>query len=124
MATLDLDQNDAQYQIRAYQPGVIQVNEMIFNHSLILSASELITTWQPQTVAELSRESLSIIGDMHPDILLLGTGEKHHFIAQSIYGELINLGIGVEVMDTSAACRTFNALSAENRQVVAALIIR
>jgi uncharacterized protein len=91
---------------------------------VIVAPQHLIENWSPQTVNELSFESFAPILALKPDILLIGTGSTHIFLDIEIYGELLNLGIGVEIMDTSAACRTYNALSAENRNVVAALIIR
>lgn len=124
MATLDLDENNATYQIRAFKPGIIQVNEKTLTQSIIIAPNELIENWGPQVVSELSLEAFSPIIAMKPDVLLIGTGATLVFLPVEMYGELINQGIGVEVMDTGAACRTFNALSAENRRVVAALIIR
>jgi uncharacterized protein len=124
MTTLDLDSNQAKYQIRSYLPGRIQINDTILTSSLIVSPDTLIENWSPQTVTELTAAMLEQIPSLNPDILLIGTGSSLVFLRTEVYGELINLGIGVEVMDTSAACRTFNALSAENRRVVAALIIK
>jgi len=124
MTQLELDENRATFQIRAYKPGMIQINDKILNNSLIITPDQLIENWQPQTIGELTTESLASIPGLQPDILLIGTGTKMAFISVEIYGELINQGIGVEIMDTSAACRTFNALTAENRNVVAALIIK
>lgn len=123
MTTLDLDNNQAKYQIRSYAPGMIQINDKKYTHSLIVSADQLIETWSPQSVAEITAESLEPIVALKPNVLLIGTGGSHVFLSIEIYGELMNQGIGVEIMDTSAACRTFNALTAENRDVVAALII-
>lgn len=123
MATLDLDDNPAQFQIRSYQPGCLHVNEKMLTRSIIITPDKLIENWPPQTIEELNIESLTQIVPLKPDILLIGTGNKLIFIPTEIYGELINLGIGVEVMNTSAACRTFNALSSEHRNVAAALII-
>jgi uncharacterized protein len=60
---------------------------------------------------------------LQPDILLLGTGETLVFPDISLYGELINAGIGVEIMNSHAGARTFNALTSENRHVVAALLM-
>ncbi len=77
-----------------------------------------------QNIDELTADSLSMIAALKPDVVLIGTGSSHIIISAQIFGDLINQGIGVEVMETRAACRTFNALSAENRNVVAALIIR
>jgi uncharacterized protein len=123
MAKLDLDNNTAGYQIRSFRPGTIQINERFFHQSIIVLPDELIENWSPQTIAELTAIHLRSLIALQPDVVLIGTGETHVFISSSLYGELINAGIGVEVMSTSAACRTYNALSAENRRVAAALMI-
>ncbi|HTM64547.1 MAG TPA: Mth938-like domain-containing protein [Gammaproteobacteria bacterium] len=124
MPSLTLDDNSALYQIRAYQPGGITVNDKTLSSSIIITPTKLIETWAPQSISELTAESLSVIIEIRPDILLIGTGAVISIIPPEIYGSLINLGIGVEWMDTSAACRTYNALSAENRNVAAALLIK
>ncbi len=124
MTTFNLDENNATFQIRAFKPGVIQVNEKVLTASIIVTPDQLIENWSPQTAREIGRESFGAIIELKPDILLIGTGERHVLLAVEVYGELINRGIGVEVMNTGAACRTFNALSAENRRVVAALVIK
>ena len=121
--TLTLDDNNAQYQIRAYKTGIIQVNEETFTHSIIISPEKLIAPWPPKNISDLTHEHLSIVKTLKPAVLLIGTGEKLVFPPLETYGDLINHGIGVEMMDTSAACRTYNALSAEGRNVVAALIV-
>jgi uncharacterized protein len=123
MATLDLDNNQSHYQIRAYKPGMVRVNDKTITSSIIITANELIENWQPHTIQALTAESLTPVIALKPDILLIGTGANLIFPSSEIYGHIINLGIGVEIMDTSAACRTFNALTAENRKVAAALII-
>jgi uncharacterized protein len=122
--SLTLDDNQAAYQIRAYKPGFIKVNEVTYTQSLIVSPQQIITDWKPQSMTELSVDDLKKIIPLAPTLLLIGTGATLSFPAVELYGELINQGIGVEIMDTSAACRSYNALSAENRKVVAALIIR
>lgn len=124
MPSLTLDDNSALYQIRAYQPGSITVNDKTLSNSIIITPIQLVEDWPPQSIDDVTTESLSLIVEMRPDILLIGTGANIVFIPAEIYGHLINLGIGVELMDTSAACRTYNALSAENRNVAAALLIR
>ena len=123
MTTLQLDENQARYQIRAFKPGMIQINENIFHQSIIVSPTQLIENWGPQTIDELTLPFLEEALQFQPDILLIGTGSQHVFLPIELYGELINKGIGIEIMETGAACRTYNALSAENRNVVAALII-
>lgn len=121
---LDLDKNYARYQIKAYQPGNIQVNDTSYSRSIIISPDTLIDNWKPQHISELTPSDLAIISELSPAILLIGTGSTLEFPDLEIYGDLINEGIGIEVMDTRAACRTYNALTAENRNVTAALIIK
>ncbi|MES2218815.1 MAG: Mth938-like domain-containing protein [Pseudomonadota bacterium] len=125
--SLTLDDNSANFQIRAFKPGTIQVRhqaaDQIYTHSIIITPDILIADWPPQTIKELTAAHLQKISELKPTILLIGTGATLVFPELSIYGHLINQGIGVEIMDTSAACRTYNALTAENRIVAAALII-
>ena len=122
--SLNLDENSAAYQIRAYQPGLIQINDQTFTGSIIITPEQLISPWSPQSIDELSREDLTAVIALRPTILLIGTGHTLQFPDLKIYGDLINYGIGVEIMDTHAACRTYNVLTAEGRSVAAALIIK
>lgn len=124
MSTFSLDKNDALYQINAYQPGRLKINNHVYTRSIVLSPETMLTDWVPQNISDLSSKDLDPIILLKPNILLIGTGERLVFPPLSIYGHLFNQAIGVEIMDTSAACRTFNALSSENRRVVAALFVR
>lgn len=109
--------------IQAYQPGQITINEQSYNQSLILSATEIITPWPVTNIGDLSAEQMQAIVDQKPEVVLLGTGEKQQFPDIEIIGYFAQLGLGLEVMNTGAACRTFNILVAEDRQVVAAIIL-
>jgi len=120
---LTLDDNQAKYQIRAFEPGRIQINDIIFTQNLIITPTQLITDWQPTHVFALKKEDFDIFITLRPDILLVGVGSKLIFPPTEQYGHLINAGIGIEFMNTAAACRTYNALSSENRNVAAALIL-
>lgn len=123
MSSLSLDDNQASFQIRGFKPGEILINERIITQNLIVSPHQLIEHWAPQRADDIIYETLLPAMALKPLILLIGTGERQRFIALEHYGALINQGIGVELMSTAAACRTYNALSAEGREVVAALIL-
>ncbi len=123
MSNFTLDNNDAIYQIRAFKPGMIQINDKIYTQSLVVAPNALVENWPPQTIEQLTAKHLLPLIAMTPHIVLIGTGHALVFPHAEIYGALINAGIGVEIMDTSAACRTYNALTSENRNVVAALIV-
>lgn len=115
--------NTGKYQIRAYAPGQITVNETTYQHSLILSAQKIIIDWTPQSVAELAVAHFDTIVDWQPEVVLLGTGSCLVLPSADFLHALKQRGLVIEVMDTPAACRTFNILSSEYRHVVAALLI-
>lgn len=113
----------SRYSIQGYDTGQITVNEKVYTESLVLSPNELITPWDVQSVSRLETAQLDCIFDLKPDVILLGTGEKQIFPDLKILGFFADKGFGVEVMNTGALCRTFNILVAEDRQVVAAVIL-
>lgn len=117
-------ENTAEYQIRSYKPGSFQVNEEIYHSSLIISANNLIADSLPESFQELTPSLCQKIIALKPNILLLGTGVSQHFLPIDLQQLFLNANIGVETMSTSAACRTFQVLSSEGRNVVAALFIR
>ena len=113
----------SEYLIRAYEKGRITIGARQYCQSLILAPEQLITDWRPQQANELQHEDFDPVVGLSPEILLLGTGSQLQFPSASLTARLLQSGIGVEVMDTAAACRTFNILLAEQRRVVAALLL-
>lgn len=93
----------------------------LYSQSLLLTADQLITDWPPQSFSEFRSEFLQPIFQLQPDLVLLGTGGRQHFPDAIIMMEFYRRGIGLEVMSSSAACRTFNVLVAESRRVAAVL---
>lgn len=120
---LTRDRNRGDYEIHWYEPGRIKINDEIYNQSIIISSNQLIL-WPPKNLAELNPENFEIILNLTPDIVLLGTGEKMAFPKNRLLKSFYEKQIGVEVMATLAACRTFNVLMSEGRNVVAALLIK
>lgn len=112
----------ARYSIQAYDSGQITINETPYRGSLILSPDKIISPWPVETLQQLEIEHLESIFDLQPEVVLLGTGDRQIFPDISILGAFAQKGLGVEVMNTGALCRTFNILVAEDRNVVAAVI--
>ena len=110
------------YAITAHGPGSVTINGQIYRCSLIVGHDRLLPDWPVAKPEELSSEHLSGL-EQGCDVVLLGTGSRQRFPHPSILQPLLEKRIGVEVMDTAAACRTYNILLAEGRAVVAALII-
>lgn len=109
--------------VKAYEPGRVQIRNDYYATSLIVSRDRLLTDWQPRHAAELQAHHLQAVLDIHPEVLLLGTGDRQKFPEPETFIDLMGLGIGFEVMDNAAACRTYNILLAEERPVALALIL-
>jgi len=107
-----------------YGEGYVEVNGRRLTQSAVVGAQRLVTDWPAAAIAELSADHLAAIIEMKPEIVLLGTGRTLVFPEPRILAPLYKAGIGVEVMDTPAACRTYNILLGEGRNVVAALIVQ
>jgi uncharacterized protein len=109
--------------VRAYSPSELHIGEHIVHGRCIVTASELITQWEPATYAELDPVHLETILALAPDVVLLGTGPAQRFPSAAIRKVFAERGVGLEVMDLGAACRTFNILVQEERRVAAALFL-
>ena len=109
--------------ITAYDAGRITVNGRPLTKSFLLTPRRLIENWPPDSVDSLTEADLQAVADLDCPIVLLGTGPRQRFPAPALMRSLIDRRMGVEVMDTHAACRTYNILMAEGRDVAAALII-
>ena len=120
---LNLDTGAGHYQIRAYAKDFIQVNEQKIRHSLIVMPDQLIAPWPPHSMGDLTADSLQIIIDLHPCIVLLGSGEKLVFPDAALLNIFYQHKIVIEIMNNGAACRTYTVLMSEGRKVAAALLI-
>lgn len=109
--------------ITAYDATSVHVNGQRLTRSFILTGERLIEDWPPASIADISETDLLSLADLGCPIILLGTGARQHFPSPAQLRPLYERGIGVEVMDTHAACRTYNILLAEGRAVAAALVL-
>ena len=109
--------------IRAYGDDFIQVNQQTLNRHFIIHAGGLIEDWGPTTASQLEVTHFDPILALQPEVVILGTGSQQLFPDIEIRAIFLSQGIGFEAMDTGAACRTYNILMSENRNVVAALML-
>ena len=120
---LHLQQTGTSNVIRAFDRGMVKVNDTVCTHSLIVTPDKLELEWNVAHASQLELEHLVKLLDYQPDIILLGTGNEHHILDTRMMMDIMQRGIGVEAMTTDAACRTYNVLLGEDRAVLAALII-
>jgi uncharacterized protein len=101
----------------------VAVNGRVLQRSLLLQPEHLDENWGPDSFAALTQAHIDMLARIPFDVLLLGTGPRQHFPSPVLLRPIYEIGRGIEIMDTPAACRTYNILAAEGRQVCAALII-
>ncbi|MES9939897.1 MAG: Mth938-like domain-containing protein [Candidatus Thiodiazotropha sp. 6PLUC2] len=118
-----LDDANSGHTIQHYTVNEITISGNVYRESLVLMPDRIIPQWRPTSFDELKVEDFIHIAAFSPEIIVLGTGSKQHFPSQELLLPLIEKQVGLEVMATDAACRTYNILMSEGRQVAAALLM-
>lgn len=113
----------SQLVVTAYGDDHVAVNGRMLRRSLLLMPDHIEEEWGPVDFASLAHCHLEPLAALTCDVLLLGTGLRQHFPPAALLRPLIDAGRSIEIMDTRAACRTYNILVAEGRAVAAALIV-
>lgn len=103
-------------------PGAATRREVV-RSSLIIMPELLLTDWPPQSWEELTAEHFDVMAAHGPEVVLFGSGGRLRHPDPRLYAGLTRRGIGVEVMDTGSACRTYNFLMTDRRKVLAALLM-
>ncbi|RDH85288.1 MAG: hypothetical protein DIZ80_02405 [endosymbiont of Galathealinum brachiosum] len=109
--------------IRSFTENTIDVNSQTYSNSLIVGNNLLIADWGIKHIDELTPENWQELVQHKPEVILIGTGKSLTFPHPSSYATAIELGIGVEFMDSGACCRTYNVLVSEDRVVIAGIIL-
>jgi uncharacterized protein len=109
--------------VTARAPGEVRIGGRVFRNSVIVSANAIVEDWPVGDAAALVPEAMEAAFSLGPEIILLGTGERQVFPDPRVQAAVATRGVGLEVMDNGAACRTYNVLLAEDRNVVLALIL-
>jgi uncharacterized protein len=104
-------------------PGWVRVGGDEYRENLVLTADSVRAGFAPAGFDALTAQDLAALLAHSPEIVLLGTGAKQRFLRPAVTAPLHKANVGLEVMDTRAACRTYNILVAEGRAVTAALIV-
>lgn len=117
-----LERSGSAHRVRAYDQRGFRIGEAWYPGGIVLSAERLVSDWGPARIDNLLDSDLHTILEMEPEVVVIGTGATLRFPDRSRLAVFRSKGIGYEVMDSGAACRTFNVLCSEGRRVVAALL--
>ena len=121
---LSQEHPDFRYILRGVSAdGSVLVNQATLSRSFLVSADTLVEHWRPTSVADFQPDDWQAVFELKPTLVLLGTGPRQQFPEPRLQAACLMQGIGLEVMDSSAAARTFNVLAGEGRKVVAAFLI-
>lgn len=111
------------YVLRGASDAGILVNQETLTSSFLLAPNRIVQDWRPTSAAELQPEDMLALFELEPALVLLGTGPRQKFPSAAAMAAVLTRGIGIEVMDSGAAARTFNVLATEGRRVVAAFLL-
>ena len=120
---LHLARTASQNTFTGYGEGYVMVNGVRYEASVIVMPARPVELWNVSSLELLDETSASALVTLGAEVLLIGTGQDLRFPERHILRALAAAGIGVEIMDTTAACRTYNILAAEERNVLAAVMV-
>jgi uncharacterized protein len=120
---LTQDRGNGNY-IDSYEADAFEVDKTRYESSLIIAPHRPVELWRPSCLADLTATDLASLIALKPKILIFGSGKIFNFPSAELLAPFYAAEIGIEVMDTAAACRTYNILMTEERAVVAALLLK
>ncbi|MBL8473102.1 MAG: Mth938-like domain-containing protein [Rhodocyclaceae bacterium] len=120
---LHLDKRDDTLAVTAHGPGYLEINRQRYAHGIVLLPNRIAGQFGNQGFEALSSADFAALCELGADVVLIGTGSRQRFPAPALLRPLVEAHVGFEVMDTAAACRTYNILMGEGRAVVAALML-
>ena len=120
---LQSDPHSGANAITGYGNGYVEINQIPYAHAVILKSDGAISEWPVKSFEALEANHFAQMVDFKPELVLIGTGGRQRFPKPELLKPLIAAKIGFEIMDSQAACRTYNILVGEGRQVLLALIV-
>ena len=109
--------------IRSVSESEIRIGDQSWSETVALTANDVLADWEPKSLDALTSDDFGSLLDTGPEIVVLGTGSTHVMPPRELVFSFARQGVGLEVMDTRAAARTFNVLVGEGRKVAAVLYL-
>ena len=109
--------------IRSVSAEQIRIGDKTYREPIVLTTETVLDAWRGGAVADLSDVDFEFLFEKKPELVILGTGASNEFPPRELVFAFARRGIGLEVMDTQAAARTFNVLASEGRRLAAVLYL-
>ena len=120
---LQSDPHSGANTITGYGDGYVEINQTPYAHAVLLSSDGAISAWPVESFDSLKASDFDPMITLKPELILIGTGSRQRFPKPELLKSIFSAKIGFEIMDSQAACRTYNILVGEGRQVLLALIV-
>lgn len=104
-------------------PGAVSINGVVHRRSIVVPWQGEVVAWDVERFDALTAEHFRVIAALSPELVIFGSGERIRFPSPAWLRPLIDLRIGIETMDSAAACRTYNVLVSEGRRAVMAMLL-
>lgn len=117
---LEFDQHTTVLSISAYSKQGITLGGRLLTEPFVVTGNDILLDILPNSLAAIGARHIEQLTALEPGLIIIGTGEQQTFIDAFVLMPALEANIGIEVMSTAAACRSFNVLVAENRAVVGA----
>jgi uncharacterized protein len=115
--------NQAYKTVTGYDDRGVEINAKRYEHSVLVLPEAEPRPWPVARFEDLAEEHFAVIEQDKPDVVIVGTGKRQRFVHPKLTAPFAARRVGVECMDSHAACRTYNILMGEGRKVTLALII-
>jgi uncharacterized protein len=109
--------------ITRQEPGRVWVGATAYAHSVVVPWQGPVADWNAPALSALGAGHFAQLVALRPEVVIFGSGARLRFLPPALLRPLIEARIGIETMDTAAACRTYNVLVSERRSAVAALLL-
>jgi len=120
---LQLTRAEGRTLFTGYGEGYVKLNDERHEHNIVVAPDQPVQEWEPASFEALTATHLRALLQLNPEIVILGTGAELRFPPRELFRVLAEAHVGFEIMDTKAACRTYNILMAEGRRVIAAIFV-
>ncbi|WP_454783806.1 Mth938-like domain-containing protein [Legionella sp. WA2024007413] len=110
--------------VQAYSDNKIQINSIVYERSLIVSKTEIISDLPIKNIEEIDEHYMNLLTQFKPEIIIIGHEHTGKLLSLSIMKHFADQRIGIECMSIGAACRTYNVLLSEYRAVIAGFIFK
>ncbi len=120
---LSLDRPEGYLFVRRVDAQAVTLADRVLSRSFLLTPSQVIEDWRVESATGLDVDDVETVLALHPEVGIVGTGQRQVFPAAAFMAGFLRKGVGVEIMDNAAAARTYNLLAGEDRRVVAGFIL-